>query len=343
MEKEQARRRSYVRWGLAGGAVLALLILLWPVTRALLAQVFWGYLLMGAALPLCRLLERRLSPSWAATGAFAVLGLAAALVLLLLIPALVRQFDQLSQAFPTLLGTLNAMLSQIQEALAARGIVLAPMREELFAHLRQAAGQLLPRAAEAIRSAAEGLQPLMLAPLMAFYLLRDRRQISASLTLLVPMQKRRAVVLAAREMRREITGFLRGQLLLAGMVGALTGLGLAVVGTPGWLVLGVLMGIMELIPYIGPVLAGIPAVLLGLVGGWSRALWTLGVIVAVQQLENGLLSPRMLSGATRLPPLLVLLAISAGGLMAGPVGMLLALPVVVSLRGALRALRAELS
>ena len=81
MEKEQARRRSYVRWGLAGGAVLALLILLWPVTRALLAQVFWGYLLMGAALPLCRLLERRLSPSWAATGAFAVLGLAAALVL----------------------------------------------------------------------------------------------------------------------------------------------------------------------------------------------------------------------------------------------------------------------
>lgn len=343
MEKEQARHRSHVRWALAVGAALVLLMLLWPVARALLAQLFWGYLLMGAALPLCRLLERRLSPSLAATGAFAVLGLGAGVALLLLIPALARQFEQLSETLPALLGTLNGLFSQMQETLAARGIVLSPMREELFAHLRQMAGQLLPQAAEALRHTAAGLQPLMLAPLMAFYLLRDRRQISASLTLLVPMQKRRAVVLAAREMRREITGFLRGQLLLAGMVGALTGLGLALVGTPGWLVLGVLMGVMELIPYIGPVLAGVPAVLLGLTGGWSRALWTLGVIVTVQQLENGLLSPRMLSGATRLPPLTVLLAISAGGLMGGPAGMLLALPVVVSLRGALRALHAELS
>lgn len=73
------------------------------------------------------------------------------------------------------------------------------------------------------------------------------------------MKYRRAVVLAAREMRRETAGFLRGQLLLSGMVGLLTGLGLLLVGTPGWLVLGVLMGIMELIPYIGPIIAGIPA------------------------------------------------------------------------------------
>lgn len=67
--------------------------------------------------------------------------------------------------------------------------------------------------------------------------------------------------------------------------------------------------------------------LLALSGGWSRALWTLAVLVGVQQLEGGFLSPRMLSGATKLSPLTVLLSISAGGVLGGTRGMLLALPV----------------
>ena len=140
-------------------------------------------------------------------------------------------------------------------------------------------------------------------------------------------------------MRRETANFLRGQLLLSAFVGVLTAVGLLLTGTQGWLVLGLLMGVMELVPYIGPVIAGVPTVLLALQGGMARALWALGVLVAVQQLEGGLLSPRLLSGATKLHPVWVLLAISTGGMLGGAMGMLLALPVVVSLRGALRGLR----
>lgn len=333
-------RKSLLRL-LALAAALALLFLLRSVWIALAAQLFWAYLLMGAALPLCRLLERRLSPSLAATGAFALLALLGAGLLLLFAPALVRQFEQLGQALPSIVASLEELFSRAQQTLAERGIQLAPIREEALHQLQQTAAQLLPRAANTLRGAATAMGPVTLAPLLAFYLLRDRRRISANLTLLAPVKYRRAVVLAAREMRRETAGFLRGQLLLSGMVGLLTGLGLLLVGTPGWLVLGILMGIMELIPYIGPIIAGIPAVLLALSGGWSRALWTLAVLVGVQQLEGGFLSPRMLSGATKLSPLTVLLSISAGGVLGGTRGMLLALPVVVSLRGAARAWRAE--
>ena len=67
--------------------------------------------------------------------------------------------------------------------------------------------------------------------------------------------------------------------------------------------------------------------------------WTLMVLWTVQQVEGSFLSPRLLSGATRLHPLTVLLAISAGGIFSGTLGMLLALPVVVSIRGAMRGLR----
>ena len=106
-----------------------------------------------------------------------------------------------------------------------------------------------------------------------------------------------------------------------------------------WLLLGLLMGVMELIPYVGPLLAGIPAVLLSLQHGWLRALWTLCALLAVQQTESSLLSPRLLSGATNLHPLAVLIVITAGGVLAGAPGMLFSLPLVVSVRGAVRGWR----
>ena len=105
------------------------------------------------------------------------------------------------------------------------------------------------------------------------------------------------------------------------------------------LLLGLFMGVMELIPYIGPFIAGVPAVLLALQSGWTAALWTLLAICLVQQVEANLLSPRLLSGATRLHPLAVLLAIAFGGMAGGVVGMMAALPLVVCVRGAVRGWR----
>ena len=107
----------------------------------------------------------------------------------------------------------------------------------------------------------------------------------------------------------------------------------------GALLLGLFMGVMELIPYIGPFIAGVPAVLLALQSGWTAALWTLLAICLVQQVEANLLSPRLLSGATRLHPLAVLLAIAFGGMAGGVVGMMAALPLVVCVRGAVRGWR----
>ena len=110
-------------------------------------------------------------------------------------------------------------------------------------------------------------------------------------------------------------------------------------GTPGWLMLGILMGVMELVPYIGPVIAGVPAVLLALQGGWGKALWTLATLVVIQELEGAVLSPRLVGGATALHPMTVLLLVSAGGMAAGTLGMVLVIPLVVSVRGALRGWR----
>ncbi|MBR3763469.1 MAG: AI-2E family transporter [Clostridia bacterium] len=324
---------------LAAGALGA--FALRRVISALAVHLGAAALLMAAALPLCRLLERRVKPSAAAFLSLLLLLLAAGLTLVLFMPPMLRQVRQLTASVPVLLGRAEALWQTCAAWLQARGIDVAPVQEELFALLSSRAGTIIAALADTLSRLVSTLSRLLLTPLLAFYLLRDRGRIAARLTLLLPIVWRARGVRAAREARRETAAFLRGQLLLSLSVGAMTALALLLAGTPGWLMLGALMGVMELIPYIGPVLAGVPAVLLALTspGGWLRALWTLISLVAVQQVEGAVLSPRLLGSATQLHPMAVLLLIPAGGILLGPLGMIAILPAVTALRGALRGWR----
>ena len=289
------------------------------------------------ALPLCKVLEKRLSSGAAA--AIALLTLLGAVLGMLwgLIPPLLRQSAQLMSRLPALLDSLRELLTRWSAALEARGIPLGDMQAELFSRISAAAGQLAATLVSGIRRLS--VSQWLLAPLLSFYFLRDRKRLCLLLSLVLPVKYRARGIRAAREMRRESALYLRGQLILSLFVAAMTALALLLTRTPGALLLGLFMGVMELIPYIGPFIAGVPAVLLALQSGWTAALWTLLAICLVQQVEANLLSPRLLSGATRLHPLAVLLAIAFGGMAGGVVGMMAALPLVVCVRGAVRGWR----
>lgn len=329
------------RWRLIlffAGAIAAT-VLLWDVIRAISMQVLAASLLMLLALPICRQLEKRVSGSMAAVLALAILLCGAAAAVLLLVPPVVQQVQTLGDVLPPLVETLQGYLVRLTGWMQTRGLDLAPIRDSLMSQLSGAAGGLVTRAVSLASTIISSLSQVLLSPLLAFYLLRDRRKIASGLTLLLPVALRARGVRAAREMRRESAAYLRGQLLLSLIVGGMTALGLLLTGTPGWLLLGVLMGVMELVPYIGPVIAGIPAVLLSLQGGWVRALWTLAVLVIIQETEGAVLSPRLVGGATALHPMTVLLLVSAGGMVGGALGMVLVIPAAVSLRGVVRGWR----
>ncbi|HCE14067.1 MAG TPA: hypothetical protein DEQ37_02665, partial [Clostridiales bacterium] len=235
--------------------------------------------------------------------------------------------------------SLRELLARWSAALEARGIPLGDMQAELFSRISAAAGQLAATLVSGIRRLTGSVSQWLLAPLLSFYFLRDRKRFCLLLSLVLPVKYRARGIRAAREMRRESALYLRGQLILSLFVAAMTALALLLTRTPGALLLGLFMGVMELIPYIGPFIAGVPAVLLALQSGWTAALWTLLAICLVQQVEANLLSPRLLSGATRLHPLAVLLAIAFGGMAGGVIGMMAALPLVVCVRGAVRGWR----
>lgn len=320
-------------------AAAATAFLLRDVLCALGMQVLAASVLMLLALPLCRHLERKAPAGAAAALSLAVVLLGMAALLIALVPMLLRQLEALTVSLPALTESLREPLTRLSQWLSRRQIDLTPFRDSMMSRLSDAAGNLVSRVVGMVSGVLSGLSKVLLSPLLAFYLLRDRRKIAAGLTLVLPVSCRARGVRAAREMKRESAAYLRGQLLLSLIVGGMTALGMLILGIPGWLLLGVLMGVMELVPYIGPVIAGIPAVLLALQGGWVRALWTAALLLLIQETEGAFLSPRLVGHATALHPMAVLLIVSAGGLIAGPVGMVTAIPLAVSLRGAIRGWR----
>ena len=320
------------------GTALAVLaaFLLRGVLAELAIQLLAAAVLMLLALPLCRVLEKRVPAGWAAALSLLMLLVLAVLALMLLVPPLFRQLQQLTGALPALVDTLNGHWLRLTGSLAERGVDAAPLREGLLRQMSDQAGSLIGRAAAAVTGFLSGLGRVLPAPLMAFYLLRDRRIFGLWAWLAVPPRFRLQCMRSFRVIRGELRAYCRGQLLLSAFVGTLTALALLLTGTPAWLLLGALMGVMELIPYVGPFIAGAPAVLLSLQNGLPRALWTLAAILAVQQAEATFLSPRLLGSAARLHPLAVLLLVSAAGILAGPVGMLLVIPGTIALRGVWR-------
>ena len=174
------------------------------------------------------------------------------------------------------------------------------------------------------------------------FLLQGGRNIFAFVSKIFPSTVRDRVRDASRAGFHSLIGCVRATFLVALVDAIGIGTGLAIMGIPLALPLASLVFLGAFIPLIGAVIAGGLAVIVALIAkGWVFALIALGLIIAVQQLESHILQPLVMGRAVSLHPLAVVLAIAAGGVTAGIVGALLAVPIVAVLNSALRVLLAE--
>lgn len=158
---------------------------------------------------------------------------------------------------------------------------------------------------------------------------------------LVPKKRRAHADKVLQEIGRVLRRWLVGQSLLALVVGAVTGIGLAIIGVPFALPLAVLAGIMEFVPYIGPFVAAVPALLVAFAENPQLGMWTLGLFVAIQSLESYVLSPLVQHRAVYLPPAVVLFAQVVMGVMVGGLGVAVATPLAAALLVAVNMLYVE--
>ncbi|MGI8705653.1 MAG: AI-2E family transporter [Sphingomicrobium sp.] len=161
------------------------------------------------------------------------------------------------------------------------------------------------------------------------YLAAQPKLYRSGILKLFPKQKRAVIADAYDHSGEALRLWLLGTLVSMGIVGTLTGLGLWLIGVPSALGLGLLAGLLEFVPIVGPIAASIPAILLAFSQSTEMALWTLGLFVAIQQLEGNVIQPIVQRYAVDLPPALLLFSVVAGGFLFGIIGVLFATPLTV--------------
>lgn len=325
---------------LFAAASAALFFLLRRMLLHLVVQAGLAVLLSCAAKPLCIRLERRFPPSLAALLSLLAFVAVILLFLLLFVPQLISQIGAAVAFVPQLIAVLQQYINRISQEAWFQSILPSPAFSGGFLQkMSQSLLSVIPGIAQFILRSVSVVMRAFLAPALAFYFLRDREIFCFQLSLCIPLRMRKRALTALCEMRREVAGYFRGQLLVSSSTGALTALALLLLRIPSWLPLGLLMGLCDFIPYVGPWLGAIPIVLFSLPLGFTKMLWCIALIAGVQQIESLILSPHFMSGATGLHPAYVLLLLSGGGFIGGLAGMLLALPLFICLRSVLRAVQ----
>ena len=179
---------------------------------------------------------------------------------------------------------------------------------------------------------AGSLLSLVFAPILAYYFIRDWEKIRDGFLSLFPPRNRSQLVNLGLDIDQVLSGFVQGHLTVCLIVGALTGLAAALLGIKYAIIIGIINGIAELFPYLGPILGAIPSVALALTEGSRPAIYLGLAILLIQQVEANLLSPRIVGTRVGLHPLLVIFVLLSGGELFGIWGILLAVPVVAVLK-----------
>lgn len=184
------------------------------------------------------------------------------------------------------------------------------------------------RFVEGIISTFSKVISLILIPILTFYFLKDKDYFKTSLYLLIPKRFRKEVKELSIEIDRVLSQFIRGRFILAIYVGITTTILLLILRIDFAVVIGIITGIADIIPYFGPFLGFLPAVFFAFVSSPVKALWVAILFIGIQWIENNVLAPKIIGETTGMHPITILLALIIGGGMFGVMGMVFSVPVV---------------
>ncbi len=321
------------------------------VAGSILAPFVLAFVFAYVANPVVeRLEERGLGRGWGAA-LFLVVGLLLiAVAAVLLVPLVMHQGQQFLQDLPQMIDESLAWYRQKVGSLAESQVPI--IRDIAFERAMDVdsddVGVWVAEQVTALRPSwrtavglGQGLQTavtilgyVVLTPVLTFYLLRDFPGMKHSVSRTLPEDSREEMLVFARRYDRLLGEYLRGQLVVAIFVGLTTGIGLWIVGFPNAVLLGVIAGVFNLVPYLGLVVSFLPALVIALVTPplWLSIVKLVGVFFAVQSIEAYFISPRIIGERVGLHPVWVMLAIIAGGTFFGIVGLLLAIPIAVLIK-----------
>lgn len=178
----------------------------------------------------------------------------------------------------------------------------------------------------------ESIISMAIIPIVTYYFLVDGELIFNKLMLILPTDKRVIAKKVITHIDKVLSRYIISQLLLSLIIGILTTISLFVLKVKFSLILGIFNGIFNIIPYFGPIIGGIPAILIALMESPNKALWTLVVMFIIQQIEGNILSPKITGDSTNMHPIIIIILLLIGEKLGGFIGMIIIVPVAVIIK-----------
>jgi len=289
-----------------------------------------GYYLMNPVVD--RLEKRGVHRSWSIIGLFIIVALLLAWGVVSLIPMVQRQTTTLITEWPHYWNQLTRTSMQWLQDDRLDGV--RKQLDQFNQQLSDSSSSALSSLAKNTVSSVGGIVSrvvsivvaIVTAPFILFYLLRDGHQLPDYLARLLPVSRRKSVVTLLREMNRQVSNYVRGQLVVAFIVAVLFYIGFLIVGLKFALLLGIVAGVLNLIPYLGSFLAMVPAVVVAaFVSPWMLVK-VLIVFIIEQTLEGRIISPLVLGSSLKIHPLTIIFILLIAGKAFGVIGVVLGIP-----------------
>lgn len=322
-------RQFLVRLGAFIGLVLAgfFLFAVRQVLYIFIAGVVLAYLLY----PLVDHFNQRNMPrSLPIVLAFLIFGAALACLVFIFIPRLYEETQSLANQLPAYIQAISASFQDIADKLGffLQNTGLENYGTEMGAILQKRLAAFSEKTMSYILSLPQLLLYIFLTPVLSYYFLRDRQKIAAGFLDIFPPAHRSDLIILGKSIDEALKGFVKGNLLVAFIVGLISGVGLYFLGLDYSLTLGAMVGIFNIIPYFGPFLGAIPVLIIAILTPGSKILLIIIFLFFVQQIENIFISPKVIGEQVGLHPISIIFFVLIGGYAGGLFGMLFIIPIV---------------
>lgn len=321
--------KKYIRLSILVGIVIISAYLLWLVRNGLypfILALLLAYLLNPAV---CFFEKKGISRLWAIIIVYMIVFCIIIVSGATLFPLLVHELDSFNHEIPSMAAKLDELLhaiqNQYQNAVLPYSIRTAV--DEAVLSVEETVQVFVEDIVQGIVNIVTHSIGLAITPVLAFYLLHDWYSIKKELLLLVPNSWRGELILVFRDINKVLNGIVRGQLTIAVIVGILVSTGLYIFQLKYALLIGILAGILDVIPYFGAIIGAAPAITIALLHSPWIALKVALLFLAVHQIEGTIIQPKILGESVGLHPLSVIFFVFIGGELGGLIGMLLGVPI----------------
>ena len=319
---------SISTWAIIKVALVILSLWFLYLIREVAVMMFAAVILYAVLRPAVNWLENKKIPR----GGSVLLIYIVLLVILsaligVVIPPVAREVGQLVQDLPLLWNAALDKFSDLRSYTQEQG--LYNNIQEIFSTLEGWLASASRGIFSGIMSLFGGLASFIIILVMTFYLLTEERALKKFFETIIPRPYQTMLFNLAELFQNKMQGWAKGSFILMVVIFLIFYLGLSILQVPYALILALLAGLFEVVPYIGPLTSALPILFLASTQSWMTGLLALILIVVVQQLENHLIVPRVMKQAVGLNPIVSIIAVIAGAKLAGFVGIILAIPVTL--------------